>query len=158
MRSMHMRLSSEGASGEGMRGLSVHRDEEADRPAGSLGMAHEGMSMLATEDGGDCSAAHLLCDAEGRGARRESIPFTSSLHAFLPLRKEVHCFCRPLRAAFMKAVSPSLSCMLPSLSASISTQVAWPFSAACMGALQSQPSRIPPRAPQAAPPPLRVRR
>ena len=64
-----MRLSSEGAAGEGIRGLSVHRDEEADRPAGSLGIGHEGMSMLATEDGGDCSAAHLLCDAEGCCAR-----------------------------------------------------------------------------------------
>ena len=33
LRPMHMRLSSEGAAGEGMRGLSMHRDEEADRPA-----------------------------------------------------------------------------------------------------------------------------
>ena len=82
------------------------------------------MSMLATEDGGDCSAAHLLCDAEGCCARQIAKPSTSSLHAFLFLRKEVHCFCRPLRAAFMKAVSPSLSCMPPSLSAGSSTQAA----------------------------------
>ena len=76
-------------------------------------MAHEGMSMLATEDGGDSSAGHLLCDVEGRATRRESIPFTSSLHVPLPLRKEVRCFCRPLRAADMKAVLPSLSACLP---------------------------------------------
>ena len=41
----------------------------SDRPAGSLGIGHEGMSMLSTEDGGDCSAARLLCDAEGCAAR-----------------------------------------------------------------------------------------
>ena len=72
-------------------------------------MAHEGMSMLSTEDGGDCSAARLLCNGKGRGARRESTPSASSLHVPLPLRKEAHCFCRPLRAAFMRAVLPSLS-------------------------------------------------
>ena len=84
------------------------------------------MSMLATEDGGDFSAAHLLCDAEGCCARRKSPPFTSSLHVPLPLRKEAHCFCRPLRAALMRAVLPSLSCMPPSCSASSPTTSACP--------------------------------
>ena len=88
-------------------------DEEADRPAGSLGIGHEGMSMLATEDGGDCSAGHLLCDAEGCCARRASTPSAGSLRVPLPLRKEAHCFCRPLRAALMRAVLPSLSACLP---------------------------------------------
>ena len=45
------------------------------------------MCTLSTEDGGDCSAGHLLYDAEGRGARWESPPFTSSLHVPLFLRK-----------------------------------------------------------------------
>ena len=87
-------------------------------------MAHDGMSMLSTEDGGDLLVVLLICDSKGRGTRRESAPSTSSLHVPLPLRTEVHCFCRPLRAALMRAVLLSLSCMPPSLSASSSTQVA----------------------------------
>ena len=80
----------------------MHHDEEADRPAGSLGIGHEGMSMLSTEDGDNCSVAPPLCDVEGCCAR--GYPSHS-------------------RAVFMSL----------SLSASSSTQVAWPFSAACMG-------------------------
>ena len=71
------------------------------------------MSTLSTEDGGDLLVALLLCDAEGCCARWEPVPFMCSLHVPLPLRREVHCFCRPLRAAFMKAVLPSLSACLP---------------------------------------------
>ena len=49
--------------------------------------------MLATEDGGDCSAARLLSNAEGCCARREPPTCMSSLHVPLPLRKESHHSC-----------------------------------------------------------------
>ena len=67
------------------------------------------MEELSTEDGCDCSVGHLLCDVEGCCARQVAKPSASSLHVPLPLRKEARCFCRPLRAALMKAVLPSLS-------------------------------------------------
>ena len=69
-------------------------------------MAHEGMSMLSTEDGGDCSAAHPPCDVKGCCARRESTPSASSLHVPLPpARSLVHSRLFQY-AATMRAVQP----------------------------------------------------
>ena len=108
----------------GHTGLSVHRDEEADRPAGSLGMAHEGMSMLSTEDGGDLLVTLPPCDIEGCCARRESPPSTSSLHVPLPLCKQLHTsrvalLCRMHGGTPIPAIphAPSCSTSSPTTSA-----------------------------------------
>ena len=89
-------------------------------------MAHEGMSMLSTEDGGDCSAAHLLCDAEGCCARQIAKPSASSLHAPLPLRKEAHCFCMTVASCVHESCLTVTLCIPPSFSASSPTASACP--------------------------------
>ena len=84
------------------------------------------MNALSTEDGDDCSAALPPCDAEGRGARQTAKPFTSSLHAPLPLRKEVHCFCMAVASCVHEGCLTVTLCIPPSFSTSSPTASACP--------------------------------
>ena len=89
-------------------------------------MAHEGMSMLSTEDGDYFSVTLPLCNVEGCCARQIAKPSASSLHAPLPLRKEAHCFCMTVASCVHESCPTVTLCIPPSFSASSSTASACP--------------------------------